>query len=384
MSFTSNALRLLNRLLRHDNKFNDGTILGSMCTRPHPVAVKAFHKYIEKNIGDPGIFPKMVSVEKRVLSKIGSFLSHPDASGVITTGGTEANILAMWTARNRRKTPVRNKILLSKAGHFSFRKAADLLSLETVFINTNKDGTVNTAALQAHIDETTLAIVGVAGTTGLGVCDDIPALSCLAAENDLYLHIDAAFGGFILPFLADAGYPQPAFDFSLPGVHSITVDPHKMGRACIPAGCVLYRSKDIFDTIRFNVTYLAGGITNQHTIVGTRSGASVASCYAVFEELGRNGYIKQTKGCMELTMHLFNKIDESPFLRTATRPVSNVVSIVPRGMTSLDFAGKLRQRGYSIAWFNDYLRVVVMPHLSKRQIDRFIATCNNILKDARV
>ena len=81
------------------------------------------------------------------------------------------------------------------------------------------------------IDRNTICLVGVAGTTEYGMVDPIEDLSKIACEHDIFLHVDAAFGGMVIPFLER---PIP-FDFALPGVTTIAVDPHKMGMSTIPA-----------------------------------------------------------------------------------------------------------------------------------------------------
>lgn len=84
------------------------------------------------------------------------------------------------------------------------------------------------------ISGNTVAVVGVAGTTELGRIDPVEELSEICLEEGIHLHVDAAFGGFIIPFLRETGAELPEFDFKLQGVSSITVDPHKMGLAPSP------------------------------------------------------------------------------------------------------------------------------------------------------
>ena len=83
-----------------DCKYSDGRILGSMCTEAHPIAKEAFFKFIDSNLGDPGLFKGTKLLEDKVLNMIGSFLSIEDPVGHMVTGGTEANIMAIRSARN--------------------------------------------------------------------------------------------------------------------------------------------------------------------------------------------------------------------------------------------------------------------------------------------
>ncbi len=99
----------------------------------------------------------------------------------------------------------------------------------------------------------TVCLVGIAGTTEYGMVDPIADLAKIADSHDVFFHVDAAFGGMVIPFLK---HPVP-FDFALPGVTTIAVDPHKMGLSTIPAGCLLTREPDILHTLNIDTPYLS-------------------------------------------------------------------------------------------------------------------------------
>ena len=133
------------------------------------------------------------------------------------------------------------------------------------------------------IDKNTVALVGVAGTTEYGMVDPIADLAKIADQHNLFFHVDAAFGGMVIPFL---DRPIP-FDFALNGVTSIAVDPHKMGMSTIPAGCLITRDKDILNTLNIDTPYLT--VKQEYTLGGTRPGAPVAGALAVMDYLGIEG-----------------------------------------------------------------------------------------------
>lgn len=361
----------LEKRLIGDLSFADGHILGSMCSIPDPIVPRIFSTFLEKNIGDPGLFPSTVELEREVISMIGHLLGGDGVSGSVLTGGTEANILALWAAK-RRAGKSRRQVVLPESAHFSFDKAADLMDLELIRIPLDEQQRVRTDEFKAAVGERTMAIVGVAGSTGLGAVDPLEKLSEIAIERDLYFHVDAAFGGFVLPFLKEAGYPAPPFGFSIPGISSITVDPHKMGRSAIPAGCLLFRSSDFEQFTETKVTYLAGGETSQHTITGTRSGASVASVWAVLRRLGRKGYIETVKRAMETTHWLADEIRRIPGLSIVVEPTVNIIGIARERGNVPDLVNKLRDLGWATSLFDGYLRVAVMPHLNRSLLKPFI------------
>ncbi|MBN1525077.1 MAG: tyrosine decarboxylase MfnA [Spirochaetales bacterium] len=367
----------LYKKLKHDLSFTGDKIVGSMCTYPHPFAQRMYAEHLQKNVGDPGLFTGTVQIEQEAVRIMGRMLSHLHAHGAIVTGGTEANILAMWTAKEISRGK-KTEIIVPEHAHFSFDKAARMLGCTTIKIPCTDRFVVDVKKLRKKITGKTMAIVGVAGSTALGTVDPIEELSDIAHEKDIYLHIDAAFGGFVLPFLSSLGRPSPSFDFSLPGVSSITIDPHKMGMSVIPAGGILYRTKELARTVSVPVTYLAGGETALPTIVGTRSGAAAIACWALFHHLGLTGYQKIIRKAMDLTDWFAVEVNKLPGFTLITPPVCNVAGIVHERLPAPDIAKKLRSQGWAVSLFNTHLRIVLMPHVKKHHLKAFLKALKNI------
>jgi len=376
------VLEELKRKLHGDFTFQSGRILGSMCTYPHRLARQVYAEFLEKNLGDPGLFPATAEIEKEVIQTLGELLSNPHASGNIVTGGTEANVLALWAFKNLR---MKNggEIVVPLSAHCSFDKAASLLGFKIVRVGLNNGFQVDVEAARKAITPKTIALVGIAGTTGLGVVDPIKELSDLALEHNLLLHVDAAFGGFVLPFLKELGYKTPEFDFSLPGVSSITIDPHKMGLAPIPAGGILFRNEELRKAIAWKVSYLAGGEIEQSTFVGTRSGASVIAVWALLHHLGREGYRKIVERCMRVTWKLAEGVKQVDGLDIITKPVTNVVGIKSEDFDIKLIAEKLREKGWAVALFPRYIRIVLMPHIHESHVERFLEDLKRIVKELK-
>lgn len=360
--------RYLKRRLKGDHNFKGHTILGSMCSEPHKVAKKVYRRFISTNVGDPGLFPNLKDLEKEYITELGFMLGNPNAKGMVVTGGSEANILAMWTARNRVENNQR-EVIVPESCHFSFEKAAHLLGLKLVRIPLGKDYKVDIELVKKAINPNTMAIVGIAGSTGLGVTDNLRALSDIAVDKKTYLHIDAAFGGFVLPFLNK----KTEFDFSLPGVSSITIDPHKMGRAVIQSGCIIYRDQDLFDSIQIPVSYLSGGKTVHNSILGTRSGASIAASWAIYKYLGYKGYKKVVSRAMELTLWLKEEIKKIDGLDIVIEPEMNILGVSStNGIDIKTLLKRLRLKGWALSEWDDFFRITLMPHVTKRHLKKFL------------
>jgi len=374
----SSVLRELESRLSQDFAYNSGRIIGSMCTFPHPLARKVYTRFLDRNLGDSGLFPAVVKLEKEAIHMLGTLLSNPKASGHIVTGGTEANALALWAAKKLSKKK-RCEVIVPASAHYSFDKAADLLGLKIVRVGLNSRFQVDVEAIKKAVNSNTIAIVGVAGTTGLGVVDPISELSEIAIEKDLYFHVDAAFGGFVLPFLKELGFDAPDFDFSLPGVRSITIDPHKMGLAPIPAGGILFRNERLRKAVAWNVSYLAGGETEQATFVGTRSGASVIAVWALLKHLGKVSYKRIVRSCMSLTRKLAGEIQEINGLDIVIEPTMNIVGIKSAVFDIRRIAKELRLRKWAVSLFPNHIRIVVMPHVQKQHIEQFLKDLKGIV-----
>lgn len=368
------VLSILKRVKKEDFEYNNGRILSSMCTSPHPFYKKMYSLFTETNLGDAGLFKGTKKLEEEVIEILGSLLNSKDAWGYILSGGTEANIMALWVARNmhKKKNP---EMIIPESAHFSFEKAADILGLRLVKAGLREDHTVDIEKVEKQVNENTIGILGVAGTTEYGAIDDIEALSRTALNNDLYLHIDAAFGGFVIPFLRDLGYKVKAFDFSVKGVNSITIDPHKMGLAPIPSGGILFRNKSFLRYIETPSPYLTE--RKQSTLTGTRSGASIASTYAVIKLLGREGYRTVVKRCMSLTIKLYNELKNLGI--EVLKPQMNILVFTHKKQDAI-FRG-LTKRGWIVSRTRKgEIRLVIMPHVTEERVEEFIKDLKEILK----
>ncbi len=346
-------------------------VLSSMCTYPHPVAVMAHAQFIEANLGDPGLFAGTAEIEREVVRMLGTMYGTSDAHGHITTGGTESNIQAIHAIRNARNLREPN-IIVPESAHFSFDKVADVLKVTVQKAELDSDLKVDLSSVEDLINDNTIGIVGIAGTTEFGQIDPIRALSDLALSENVFLHVDAAFGGFVIPFLPDRNKHgrgrEYEFDFTLPGVTSLASDPHKMGFSTIPTGGLLFRNSSYLNRLSVDTPYLT--VASQQTLTGTRSGASAAAAYAVFKHLGRDGYAQIVHRCMDVTHELVARVRKFG-IEPLIDPVMNVVALdVP---DCKQVRSELAKRGWivSITRKPCALRIVIMPHLTSENMRLF-------------
>jgi len=358
-------------------------VLSSMCTHPHKIAVEAHRLFIEANLGDLGLFAGAHRLEKEVIRMLGELLHAPSVEthfgdfcensvcGYLTTGGTESNIQAVRGMKNiviagKKELGKIPNIVIPESAHFSFDKVADMMGIEVKRALLDSEFKVDPASVESLIDANTIGLVGIAGNTEFGQVDPVEELAKLALEHELFLHIDAAFGGFVIPFLEN---PYP-FDFKVPGVTSIAIDPHKMGLSTIPSGALLFRSPSFLDSLKVSTPYLT--TKAQFTLTGTRSGASAAATYAVMKHLGREGYVKNVQYCMQLTAKLVEEARKLGF-EPLLEPVMNVVALrVPSPDLVRDQL--LRKFGWNVSITRTprSLRLVLMPHNTARDVEEFL------------
>ncbi|WP_254862427.1 tyrosine decarboxylase MfnA [Halovivax gelatinilyticus] len=336
-------------------------VLSSMCTEPHPVARDAAERFLATNPGDPGTYPAVSELEDRAISMLGEIAGLDDPGGYVASGGTEANIQAVRIARERARsrgieTPT---VVMPESGHFSFKKAADILDVTLTIVPTDGDHRVRLDAVRERVDAETALVVGVAGSTEYGRVDPLRELGSIAHEYDALFHVDAAWGGFVLPFT------DHAWNFAETPVDTMTIDPHKMGQAAIPAGGLLVRDASLLDELAVNTPYLE--TTAQATLTGTRSGAGVASAVAAMEELWPGGYAAQYERSMANAEWLANRFSDLRY-----EVVEPSLPLVTADVTRETFDA-LRADGWRISRTGaGELRVVCMPHVSRSMLESFV------------
>jgi tyrosine decarboxylase/aspartate 1-decarboxylase len=336
-----------------------GRVLSSMCTKPHPAAREAAEKFLATNPGDPETYRSVAQLERDAVATLGEITGLTDPHGYVASGGTEANIQAVRAARNLVATDDPN-VVAPESAHFSLRKAVGVLDVELRTAPVDDRYRASVDAVTALADEDTALIVGVAGTTEYGRVDPLAALADVAADVDALFHVDSAWGGFVLPFT------DHEWQFDHVDADTMTIDPHKMGQAAVPAGGFLARSSEVLDALAVDTPYLES--TDQATLTGTRSGGGVASAVAAMEALWPDGYRKQYERSQENAEWLADALAERGY-GVVDPELPLVAADVPP--TLFD---RLREEGWRISRTGaGELRVVCMPHVTRDMLESFVA-----------
>ena len=380
-------LHLLEKKLNRDFSYDSGSILGSMCTEPLDLAKEIYLKYISKNLGDPGLFPGTAALEDDLISEIGDLFGNKNVIGTFTTGGSEANLIAMRIARILRSDIKNPEVVVPISAHISFDKAADLLNLRLRKVKLLDNFELDLNHFKTLINKNTCAVVGVAGTTSLGLIDPIEEIGTFIEDRDIFFHVDAAFGGFVLPFLKRLGYRIPLWDFSVKTVDSITADPHKMGLGIIPSGGIFVKDSSLLQKTGFEIPYLAGGSFKHFHIVGTRPGGPIIAFWVILKYLGIKGFNEIVTNCMDNTNFLVQLISEIRGIKLAADPVMNVVGITTENGDSMcELEKALRRNNWMLGKFLDFnlIRVVIMPHVKREHLSNFAVDLEKIVKKLKL
>ena len=292
---------------------------------------KAHNQYFGENALNPMAFKSLKTLEAEVVRMTAEMLhGSEEAVGTMTSGGTESILMAMKAYRDRakKKKPwlMSPEVILPETAHVAFDKAAHYFGLKIRRAPIDENGQVDVKKVGKLISRKTVLLVGSAPQYPHGTVDPIYELGQLAVRHKLPLHVDACFGGFMLPWLEKIGVDVPAWDFRVPGVTSISADLHKYGYAAKGASTVTYRDMTYLTHQFFITTDWCGGIYASPSMAGTRPGGPIAAAWAALQAMGEDGYCRLAQQAWDATEKLRAGVREIPELRLLGLPHATVVT----------------------------------------------------------
>jgi glutamate/tyrosine decarboxylase-like PLP-dependent enzyme len=162
----------------------------------------------------------------------------------------------------------------------------------------------------------------------------------------LLFHVDACVGGLHLSYLRKLGYDLPDFDFSVPGVTSISTDLHKYGYAAKGSSVVLYRNKDLRRYQIFSCTDTTAYTLINPTVLSSKSGGPMAGAWAVLNHLGDEGYLRLIQAVQEATRRLIDGINAIPSLHVLGKPDMCMFSFASDRVNVYQLADEMHKRGW--------------------------------------
>jgi glutamate decarboxylase len=347
-----------------------GTNLGSFVQpRMDPWAEKLVVENLGKNLVCSGEYRQSKAIHDRMVAALAELFHAPErarsrATGTATGGSSEAiqlGLLAHRFAWKKRRAAAglstdRPNLVFFADSHVCWDKFCRFFDVEPRKVPIERRGAgygYSLERLAAHIDENTICVGAVAGTTYTGACHPVAAIQDLldgiaeAHGWDIPIHVDAATGGFLLPFLGERT-PDEAWDFRLPRVRSINVSGHKFGLVHPGLGWLLFRDAESLPReLVFGASYLGGSI-DTFTLSFSRSAAPILAQYYAFVRHGREGYRAIARRCGALARALAARIDAGGACRVASDLVLPVVCFRPEGVDALELSRRLRARGFVV------------------------------------
>ena len=191
---------------------------------------------------------------------------------MLTSGGTESICLAVRAYKNwaqKVKGVYHPELIVCQSAHCAFEKACEMFGIECIVVpQDQRTFMAQPAAFAKRITSNTIALVGSAPQYAQGVMDPIGALSRLALEHQVGLHVDCCLGSFLMPTLQRMGYDIAPFDFVVPGVTSISADTHKFGYTQKGTSVVMFRDNALRRHAYFAHTESSIGMYATPTIQG--------------------------------------------------------------------------------------------------------------------
>ena len=353
----------------------------------------------DKNMIDKDEYPQTAEIEARCVNILADLWGSPEAqsaTGCSTTGSSEAAMLAgmalKWRWRQRReragKPADRPNLVMGANVQVCWEKFCRYWEVEPRLVPMEGETFHLTAdRAVAHCDENTIGVVAILGSTFDGSYEPVKeiadALDRLAAERglDVPMHVDAASGGFVAPFLD----PELQWDFRIARVQSINASGHKYGLVYPGVGWAIWRDREALPReLVFDVNYLGGNMPT-FSLNFSRPGSEVVAQYFMFMSLGRSGYTTMMRNLSDTATHISSAIARLGPYRLLTDGSELPVfafTLDPSitNYTVFDVSERLRERGWLVPAYTfpadredlSVLRIVVRAGMHREMADQLI------------
>jgi glutamate decarboxylase len=353
----------------------------------------------DKNMIDKDEYPQTAEIEARcvnILADLWNAPEHTTATGCSTTGSSEAAMLCgmalkwRWRARMQAagKAADRPNLVMGANVQVCWEKFCRYWEVEPRLVPLEGETFHLTAdRALAHCDENTIGVVAILGSTFDGSYEPVKeiadALDQFESEKGIHipLHVDAASGGFVAPFLA----PELEWDFRLERVQSINASGHKYGLVYPGVGWAIWRDeKALPRDLVFNVNYLGGNMPT-FALNFSRPGSEVVAQYFMFMSLGHEGYTSMMQSLRDVAMHISQSVaDMGPYRLISDGSELPVFAFTVnpdvKNYTVFDVSDRLRERGWLVPAYTfpenrqdlSVLRVVVRAGMHREMADQLL------------
>lgn len=353
---------------------------------------KVYSMFSQANPLHSDLWPSISKFESEIISMCANLLSvdmnlppEKRVCGSVTSGGTESILLAMKTYRDwayfekKIKNP---EIIVPITAHAAFDKASQYFKIRIKKIPVDQNQKAIVKYVKKYLSKNTIAIVGSAPSFPHGVIDPIEEMSEIAYQENIGFHTDACLGGFILPFAKELGYPIPKFDFTLPGVTSISIDTHKYGYASKGTSVILYKNESLRKYQFFTIVDWPGGLYLSPTFAGSRPGGLSASCYASLISIGKKGYLEYTKKILNTANEIKKGIQEIPELKILGDPLW-IIAFSSNELDIYQILEEMSKKGWNLNALHRPPAIhiaITLRHTQKNVVQKFLKDLKESVK----
>lgn len=374
------ASHLDSQIFNQDASFlKDAPFMSAMVQNPNHIGCHTLGK-------SESFFKGTQTIEKEVIEicavdilkgKIG------EQDGYIASGGTEANIQAIWIYRNYFRNELSAKIdeiaiVCSEDSHYSMDKAANLLMLDIYKIPVEKENrTITKTAIKTVLDEAKLdnkkyfIVIANMMTTMFGSVDDVEIITAALKEKSCIfkLHIDGAYGGFYYPFSNE----NSLLNFENQDISSFTLDAHKMAQAPYGTGIFLIRKGLIQHVNTQQASYVEG---EDYTLIGSRSGANAVAVWMILVKNGLFGWFEKIYILQKRTAWICEQLEDLN-IEFYRNPMSNIVTI------KADSIDRKIAEKYGLVPDNheqpNWFKIVIMEHVSIEKLEDLVKDLESVM-----
>jgi len=312
---------------------------GQMLKPPHPLAraAAALADWVNPNNHALDGGRASSRMEKEAVAQIAAMFGWQAHLGHLTSGGTMANLEALWIAG---RTKPGKRVAASRQAHYTHSRISAVLGIEFVAIDCDRNGRMDMASLERELARGDIGtVVATMGTTATGSVDPLPRILALAGEHGIRVHADAAYGGYFTLASNLAQEARAAFD-RLRDADSIVIDPHKHGLQPYGCGCVVFRDPAVGQFYKHDSPYTYFSSAELHlgeiSLECSRPGAAAVALWATQRllPLERGGEFARMLGsCREAALALYAHIAADKRFVTAFAPELDIVVWAPRAAT---------------------------------------------------
>lgn len=299
-----------------------------------------------------GAWPDLAQCEAEVVAWCAKLYSGDNTiCGNITPGGTYSIMEAMRTYKKWAKETkgiTKPNMVVPSTVHAAFDKGAEDYGIELIKVPVDpQTQRADVKAMAKKINGNTIALVGSAPSFPCGALDPLNELSELAKKHKIGMHVDACLGGFLLPFVKEAGFDIGSFGFNLEGVTSVSMDPHKYGETPKGSSLVLFR-KTIGQYQAYIKLDSPIGMYITPNQAGSRNGANILMTWGTLLAKGHDNYVKTTRAILNLKKRIVNELHNIPQLKLLGKSDLSVIAFDSSHLNIYAITEQMHHRGWHL------------------------------------